>query len=572
MIGRAMMGTAPQPPVLLIVDPDQLGRSAIQSALERRFGQDYQILAVASRQAALEALANLATAHVDLAFVAVPLDLDGQDGVDLLERVHALEPRAVRALLLNMDHRGTRIPFGALPAVQRATALGRIDLTLLKGWVTPEEWLYPAVQTALSAWTRSNRPHHEVVRIVGEQWSPGSQRLRDALTRNTVPFGFYAIESDAGRRLVDQYQLDLERLPAVILHNHSVLYSPTLVEVAKAIGVHETPSRELYDVAIVGAGPAGLAAGVYGASEGLRTMLIESESIGGQAGSSSLIRNYLGFPRGVSGEELTFRAWEQMLLFGAQYAFTDPATALVARGDERVLVLANGDELRARAVVIAAGVSYRRLGIPSLDRLIGTGVFYGTAGSEARAMAGENVYVIGGANSAGQAALNLAKYAARVTLLIRGHSLAAAMSDYLIAQISSTPNISVRTDTQVVDAYGEQRLEGLVLEQRQTGAREEVQAAGVFVLIGAEPRTVWLHEALERDRRGFILTGADVSARWPLDRQPLAFETSMPGVFAVGDVRYGSVKRVAGAVGEGSVAIGSVHQYLAELEHATTDL
>ena len=492
-------------------------------------------------------------------------------GVEFIEQAHALHPRAMRALLLAMDERGTRIPFGALPAVQRATALGRIDLTLLKGWVTPEEWLYPAVQTALSAWTRGNRPHHEVVRIVGERWSPASQRLRDALTRNTVPIGFYAIESDEGRRLMDQYNLDLERLPAAILHNDSVLYSPTLVEVAEAIGVHHTPSQDLYDVAIVGAGPAGLAAGVYGAFEGLRTILIESESIGGQAGSSSLIRNYLGFPRGVTGEELTFRAWEQMLLFGAQFAFTEPATGLVVRGKERVILLANGDEVRAQTVVIAAGVSYRRLGIRSLDRLIGAGVFYGTAGSEARAVAGENVYVVGGANSAGQAALNLAKYAARVTLLIRGHSLEAGMSDYLITQVHSTPNVSVRTDTQVVDAYGGQRLEGLVLEERETGAREEVQAAGVFVLMGAEPRTDWLHEVLERDDRGFILTGADVvSERWPLDRPPLPFETSMPGVFAVGDVRHGSVKRVAGAVGEGSVAIGSVHQYIAELERATT--
>jgi thioredoxin reductase (NADPH) len=571
MIGRAMTGTAPQPPVLLIVDPDLHGRNAIQTALERRFGQDYQILTVASSESALAALADLATAQLDLALVAAPLDLDGQDGVDLLERVHAVQPRAVRALLLSMDHRGTRIPFGTLPAVQRATALGRIDLTLLKGWVTPEEWLYPAVQTALSAWTRGNRPHHEVVRVVGERWSAASHRLRDALTRNTVPIGFYAVDSDAGRHLVDTYNLDVERLPAVILHNGSVLYSPTVVEVAEAIGVHNTPSKDLYDVAIVGAGPAGLAAGVYGASEGLRTIVVESESIGGQAGSSSLIRNYLGFPRGLSGEELAFRAWEQMLLFGAQFAFTEPATGLSARDGERVIVLANGDELRARAVMIAAGVSYRRLGIPSLDRLIGAGVFYGTAGAEAPGMAGESVCVIGGANSAGQAALNLAKYAARVTLLVRGVSLEAGMSDYLITQLQSTPNVSVRTRTHVVDARGGQRLEGLVVEEVQTGAREDLEAAAVFVLIGAEPRTDWLHEVLERDDRGFILTGADlVSEQWPLDRRPFPFESSMPGVFAVGDVRHGSVKRVAGAVGEGSVAIGSVHQYLAELERATS--
>jgi thioredoxin reductase (NADPH) len=566
-----MTGSAARSPVVLIVDPDPQANKLLETALARRFGQDYRIETAGSADTALQLLGRLADDHDDVALIAAELALDGVDGVEFIEQAHVLHPRAIRALLLAMDERGTRIPFGALPAVQRATALSRIDLTLLKGWVTPEEWLYPAVQTALSAWTRTNRPHHEVVRIVGERWSPASQRLRDALTRNTVPFGFYAIESEEGRRLLEQYKLDLERLPAVILHNHSALYSPTLVEVAEAIGVHETPSQELYDVTIVGAGPAGLAAGVYGASEGLRTMLIESESIGGQAGSSSLIRNYLGFPRGVSGEELTFRAWEQMLLFGAQYAFTDPATGLVARGEERVILLANGDELRARTVVIAAGVSYRRLGIPSLDRLIGAGVFYGTAGSEARAVAGENVYVVGGANSAGQAALNLAKHAARVTLLIRGQSLEAGMSDYLIKQIHSTPNISVRTTTEVVDAYGGQRLEGLVLEQRETGAREELQAAGVFVLIGAEPRTDWLHGVLERDNRGFILTGADaVSERWPLARPPLPFETSMPGVFAVGDVRHGSVKRVAGAVGEGSVAIGSVHQYLANSDGAST--
>jgi len=566
-----MTDTAARSPVLLIVDPDLQARNAIETALERRFGQDYQVVTVASAEAALETLTRLASANEDVALVAAELHLEGAEGVELLERAHVLHPHAMRALLLGMDQRGTRIPFGALPAVQTATALGRIDLTLLKGWVTPEEWLYPTVQTALSAWTRTNRPHHEVVRIVGERWSPASHRLRDSLTRNTVPIGFYAIESDEGRRLVERYNLDLERLPAVILHSDSVLYSPTVVEVAEAIGVHNSPAQDLYDVAIVGAGPAGLAAGVYGASEGLRTIVIECESIGGQAGSSSLIRNYLGFPRGVSGDELTFRAWEQMLVFGAQFAFTEPATGLIARDKERVILLENGDEVRARTVVIAAGVSYRRLGIPSLDRLIGAGVFYGTAGSEARAVAGENAYVIGGANSAGQAALNLAKYAARVTLLIRGQSLQAGMSDYLIKQMDSTPNISVRTTTQVVDAYGGQRLEGLLLEERQTGAREEAQAAAVFVLIGAEPRTDWLHEAVERDDRGFILTGGDVaSERWPVDRPPLAFETSLPGVFAVGDVRHGSVKRVAGAVGEGSVAIGSVHQYLAELERTTT--
>jgi thioredoxin reductase (NADPH) len=452
-----------------------------------------------------------------------------------------------------------------LPVVQRATALGQIDFSILKGWVTPEEWLYPQVQAALSAWTTANRPHHEVVRIVGERWSPGSHQLRDALTRNTVPFGFYPVDTEEGRRLVDQYGVDVARLPAAIFHDGLVLHQPTLVDAAAALGVHTRPSSEVYELAIVGSGPAGLAAAVYGASEGLQTLLMECQSIGGQSGSSSLIRNYLGFPRGLSGGELTFRAWEQVLLFGAQFAFTAPATGLSAHDDERVITLTDGGELRARAVIIATGVAYRRLGIPTLDRLVGAGVFYGAAGVEAPAMAGEAVYVIGGANSAGQAALHLAKFAARVTILVRGPSLAAGMSDYLVRQIEATRNVEVRLQTRVVDGRGSRRLEGLVLENSATGQREEVPAAAVFVLIGAEPRTDWLRDILARDERGYILTGDDVpAAQWRLERRALAFETSLPGVFAVGDVRHGSIKRVAEAVGEGSVAVGSVHRYLAE--------
>ena len=296
IIVRAMTGAAARTPVILIVDPDPQASMALQTALARRFGPDYRVLTAGSADAALQTLENLAHDHEDVALVAAELHLERVDGIDFLQRAHSLHPRASRALLLTMDERGTRIPFGALPAVQRATALGQIDLTLLKGWVTPEEWLYPTVQTALSAWTRSNRSHHEVVRVVGERWSPRSHQLRDALTRNTVPIGFYAVASDEGRRLVNEYSLDLERLPAVILHSGAVLYSPSVVEVAAAIGVHTTPSRDLYDVAIVGAGPAGLAAGVYGASEGLWTIVIESESIGGQAGSSSLIRNLSRVP------------------------------------------------------------------------------------------------------------------------------------------------------------------------------------------------------------------------------------------------------------------------------------
>lgn len=553
-------------PVLFIVDADEEARVAMESALLRRFAPDYRVLTADSSEAGLEALQRLAQRGEEVALVAADLRLPRVDGIEFLARARALHRHAMRALLVAMDRRGTRIPFEALESLQRATALGRIDFWVVKGWVAPEELLYPQIQEALSAWTRANRPRHEVMRVVGEHWSPRSHELREALARNTVPFGFYAVDSDEGRQLLRDHGVDAERLPAVILHDGSVLHNPTFVEIADALGVHTRPSSEVYDLAILGAGPAGLSAAVYGASEGLRTLVIEPQAIGGQAGTSSMIRNYLGFPRGVSGGELAFRAWEQALLFGAQFVFRQRATRLTMRGHERTVVLSDGSEVIARTVLIAAGVEYRRLGIPALERLVGVGVFYGAAGVEAPAMAGEEVYVVGGANSAGQAALHLARFAARVTLLVRGESLATGMSDYLVSQLQATPNVQVRLRTRVVDGRGEDRLETLTLEDVGTGQCEEVAAAAVFVLIGAEPHTEWLREVIQCDDRGYIRTGRDVAQQaWPLQRPPLPFETSMPGVFAVGDARYGSVKRVAGAVGEGSMAVGSVHQYLAEI-------
>jgi thioredoxin reductase (NADPH) len=556
---------APDLPVLFIVDAGDEARRATAAALHRRFAPDYRVLAAGSPEAGLEALERLAQQGEAVALVAADLQLPGMDGVEFLGRVRALHPQAMRSLLVAMDRRGTRIPFGALEALQRATALGRIDLWVVKGWIAPEELLYPQIQEALTTWTRANRPRHEVLRVVGESWSPRSHELRETLARNTVPFGFYAADSAKGQQLLRNYGVDAERLPAVILHDGSVLHEPALNDIADALGVHTQPSDEVYDLAILGAGPAGLAAAVYGASEGLRTLVIEPQAIGGQAGTSSMIRNYLGFPRGVSGGELAFRAWEQTLLFGAQFVFRQRATGLAMHGHERVVALSNGSQVRARAVIIAAGVEYRRLGIPALERLIGVGVFYGAAGVEAPALAGEEVYVVGGANSAGQAALHLARFAARVTLLVRGESLEAGMSDYLITQLQATPNIQVRQRTQVVDGRGEDHLEALTLEDSVTGRREEVAAAAVFVLIGAAPHTEWLRDAIQRDERGYILTGRDIAGpAWSLARPALPFETSLPGVFAIGDVRHGSVKRVASAVGEGGMAIQSVHQYLAQ--------
>jgi thioredoxin reductase (NADPH) len=550
-------------PVLLLIDDDASDLETFERLLRIRYGADYRVIAERSPEAGLELLDRLARQGDDVALVAANLRLPGTDGVEFLQRAHALHPRAMRALLLDMDNRWTRIPFGALESLQRATALGRIDMWIVKGWVSPDELIYPHVQEALTVWIRANRPSHEVLRVVGERWSPRSHELRDSLARNTVPFGFYDADTDKGRRLLTDYGVDAERLPAVILHDGTVLHDPSMLDVAAALGVHTRPSSEVYDLVILGAGPAGLTAAVYGASEGLRTLVIEPQAIGGQAGTSSMIRNYLGFPRGISGGELAFLGWEQTLLFGAQFVFTHRAIGVTARGGDYAILLSDGSEVRARAVIVATGVEYRRLGVEALERLVGAGVFYGAAGVEAPALVGEQVYVVGGANSAGQAALHLAKFAARVTLLVRGESLAAGMSDYLITQLEATPNVEVRLRTRVVDGHGEERLERLTLEDIGTGRREEVDAAAIFVLIGAEPRTEWLRDTMARDERGYILTDRDVAREgWLPTRPPLPFETSMPGVFAVGDVRHGSVKRVAGAVGEGSVAIGSVHQYL----------
>ena len=557
---------APGLPALLIVDADAQARAATEEALARRFGADYRVLTADAPQAGLDSLQGLADRGEQVALVAADLHLGGVDGVEFLERAHLLHPDASRVLLVAMDRYHTRIPFSELATLQRATALGRIDFAVVKGWVTPEEWLYPQVQEALSAWTLAHRPHHVVYRIVGEQWSPRSHALRDVLSRSSVPFEFHPVDSQRGRQLIGEFGIDVRRLPALIRHDGSVLHDPSDAEVAAAHGITTTPSSGVYDLVVLGTGPAGLAAAVNAASEGLRTLVVEPWSIGGQAGSSSMIRNYLGFPRGISGSELAHRAWEQAVLFGAEFVFTQRAVALQPHGDHRLVALSQDGTAVGRAVLVAAGVTYRRLGIPALDRLVGTGVFYGAAGAEAPALAGEQVYVVGGANSAGQAALHLARFAAQVTLLVRGGSLEAGMSDYLITQLQATPNVEVRLHTRVLDGHGQARLEALTVEDVRTGQREQVKATAVFVLIGAEPRTGWLRDVLQLDDHGFILTGRDLPRpAWPLQRAPLPFETSMPGVFAAGDVRYGSVKRVAGAAGEGAVAVGSVHQYLQDL-------
>jgi thioredoxin reductase (NADPH) len=412
----------------------------------------------------------------------------------------------------------------------------------------------------------------ERVRVVGPEWDRRSHELRDLGTRNAIPYGFYPTDSLEGQRLLNEHVADSDQVSLLVLvDGNKVLVDPSNGEIADALGLATRPALPCYDVTIVGAGPAGLAAAVYAASEGLQTIVIEREAVGGQAGTSSMIRNYLGFPRGVSGQELATRAADQALQFGAQVVYTQSVTALRIEGHDHIMTLSDGSEVTSRTVILATGVSYNRLATPALERLVGKGVFYGAV-SEARAMRGEEVFVVGAGNSAGQAALHLAEYAERVTLLVRGESLAESMSAYLIDELEVTPNVEIRVGTTVEDARGEHRLEGLVLKVRATGETETVRAAALFVLIGAAPRTDWLDGTLERDKRGYILTCRDLapgyeplSELWPRqDRPPFPLETSLPGVFAVGDVRHNSVKRVASAVGDGALAVSSAHLYLAQ--------
>src|SRR6185503_14736373 len=401
-----------------------------------------------------------------------------EGGIPFLERAHVRHPHASRVLLVAMDRRGTRIPFDSLAQLKRATALNRIDFWVVKGGFSPEEWLYLRVQEALSTWTRLHGVHHEVLRIVGDQWSPRSHELREMMSRNTIPHGFYPSDSERGRELIAAHRVDVARLPAVILHDGSVVHQPTTLDIAHALGVNTRPSPEVHDLVIVGAGPAGLAAALYGASEGLRTMVVEGRAIGGQAGTSSMIRNYLGFPRGISGGDLVFRAWEQALLFGAEFVFAQHAIAITPRNGMISVRLSRGDEVLGRAVIVASGVEYRRLGVSSLDRWTGAGLFYGAAATEAPALAGEPVCVVGGANSAGQAALHLSQFASQVTLIVRGAALEAGMSDYLVREIQTASNLDVRLRTRIVEGHGAERLAALDLEDGE-GRCETIPAAAV---------------------------------------------------------------------------------------------
>lgn len=556
-------------PILMAVDDHIQDLETVQRELLKRYGADYDVLANHSAASALRQLAEMRAAGAPVAILLAAREMDAMSGIAYLEQARQLYPHAKRVLLLphsiRWGDRSTSLP------IVTAISLGQIDRYTTKPVASPDEQFHRLITELLWDWQRPGQGQREMVTIVGERLSERSYELRDLFERNGHPFTFIEKDSDEGRALLQHIGHPDGPYPVVILRDGEALTNPSRDEIVVGfLGAHDSIEGGPYDLTIVGAGPSGLSAAVYGASEGLRTLIVEREAIGGQAGASSLIRNYLGFPQGISGAELTNRAFDQAWLFGAQTCIMREATGLRMEGHDRVLVLSDGREIISRAVVLATGASYQRLGVASLEALVGVGVYYGGAVTEAAAMSGQQVFVAGGGNSAGQAAIYLARYAERVTMLVRGDALAASMSDYLVKEIAGTDNIVVRTRARIVDGRGRQRLESLVIQDSASGETLHVPAYALFVLIGAQPHTAWLPASIRRDQQGFILTGHDLTAvgdsggEAPPQRPPYLLETSMPGVFAVADVRHGSVKRVASAVGEGGIAIQMVHQYLSQ--------
>jgi thioredoxin reductase (NADPH) len=546
-------------PVLVVVDDEDASLQALTLELESRYGAHYQVVSGSSAEAALARLAELKAAGAAVPLVLADRQMPGMSGTQLLARVRDIFPTARRGLLISWADRAASAPF------LEAAALGWLEFYLNKPSGSPDEQFHRVITESLEEWWREQGGRSEgvLVTVIGDEASARIHETRDVLARNSVPFVFHPRGSPEGQAALRRLGVAEPAGPVLSLSTGAVLVDPGHAEVAEALGLHVRPEGRVYDVVIVGAGPAGLAAAVYAASEGLSTALLEREAFGGQAGTSSRIRNYLGFPDGVSGTELAQRAYQQAWAFGTDLVYGNPATSLAQDQDLLVVGLQDGSQARARAVVIATGVSYRRLGIPELEALAGAGVFYGAGTIEAQAIAGKPAFVVGGGNSAGQAALHLAKYARQVTILIRSQALAASMSDYLIRQIEAAPNVDVRYRCEVAGGGGRGHLDQLLLRDRDSGQTDLVPAAGLFILIGAQPLTGWLPDTVRRDPWGYILAGPDTGQDWPLQRPAFLLETTTPGVFAVGDVRHGSMKRVAAAVGDGSTVIRLIHDYLA---------
>jgi thioredoxin reductase (NADPH) len=544
-------------PILLAVDDDVSVLEAVVQDLRRKYGNDYRVMRAASGQAALDTLTQLKTRPDPVALIVSDQRMPGMTGVDFLEKARDMYPEARRVLLT---------AYADTEAAIRAINTARIHYYLNKPWDPPEEKLYPVLDDLLDDWKAGYRAPFEGLRVIGNRWSLQDYSLRNFLSRNYIPYRWFDVAgSEEAEKLVEERQLKPEQLPAVLFADGSVMTEADPDKLAARVGLSTQATHEFYDMTVVGAGPAGLAAAVYGASEGLKTLVIEPDAPGGQAGSSSRIENYLGFPYGVSGERLGHLAFDQARKFGAEF-LTQRATGLRIDGQYRFVKLADGREVASHIVLLAPGVQYRKLAVPGADHLTGCGIYYGAALVEAASCRDESVFIVGGANSAGQAALYFAKYASKVTMLVRGNGLGATMSKYLIDEIERTSNIVVETRTQVVGAEGNGHLERLMF----VGPKGEfcAPATSLFVFIGAEPLVDWLPPSILRDEKGFVLAGPDLRhdgklpESWQEPREPFLLETSVPGVFVAGDVRHGSIKRVASAVGEGSIAVQFAHQYL----------
>jgi thioredoxin reductase (NADPH) len=549
-------------PIILTVDDDAAVSQAITRDLRAQYGSGYQIVRASSGAEGLKVLSEFALRDRPVALIASDQRMPEMTGVEFLEQSRTHAPDA--KLVLVTAYADTDV------AIKAINDIG-LDYYLLKPWDPPEERLYPVFDDLLSDWQGSYRGDRGDLRVIGHRWSERSHEIKTFLARNHVPYRWLDLERDEeALRLHDLAHAGAADLPLVLVPEGEALRAPSTRDLATALGLRTSAEQPLYDLCIVGGGPAGLAAAVYGASEGLQTVVVEREAPGGQAGQSAAIENYLGFPKGLSGADLTHRAVAQARRFGAEMVLARDVVGLETRGPVRAVRFDDGTEIEARAVLVATGVSYRLLDAPGLDALTGRGIYYGATASEARLCAGDVVYVVGAANSAGQAALNLARHARKVVMVVRSAQLEKSMSQYLVERIRATDNIEVRLQAEVVGGRGEDHLEAVTLADRATGTEEEVATSWVFVFIGASPRTDWLGEGVARDEKGFVLTGQDVVARkdgprWPLARAPYALETSVPGVFTAGDVRLDSMKRVASAVGEGAMSVYLVHRYLATI-------
>ncbi|WP_433972135.1 FAD-dependent oxidoreductase [Tunturiibacter lichenicola] len=545
-------------PILLAIDDDTSVLEAVVQDLRRHYGQDYRIVRAASGGAALDICRQLKERKDIVALFLSDQRMPGMTGVDFLQQALCIYPNAKRVLLT---------AYADTEAAIRAINSAKIHYYLNKPWDPPEEKLYPVLDDLLGSWKEGYRPPFEGIRVVGVRWSAMDHAVRDFLSRNRIPYQWLNPETNPDAlALLKEKGIDDTKLPVILFGDNTALVQPTSTEMASKVGLRTQAQQEFYDVVVVGAGPAGLAAGVYGASEGLRTLVVEAAAPGGQAGSSSKIENYLGFPEGLSGEELAKRAYLQANRLGAEF-LTQRVDCIRSENQYRIVTLADGQEVTCHVCLLATGVDYCKLDVPGADKLSGAGVYYGAALTEAMSCKEEAVYIVGGANSAGQAAMHFSRYADHVHMLVRGKSLESSMSKYLIDQIEATPNITVETGTEVIAMGGEGHLECLTLK---TPRGEEARpASSLFIFIGAAPKTDWMPQELCRDSKGFILAGPDLKAQspksWKLERDPYLLETSVPGIFVAGDVRFNSVKRCASAVGEGSIAIQFVHQYLATL-------